>query len=48
MGTKVQEIKANPNGDRSACPTCVPKPGRVRLDQLWVWSLANPGKPVLR
>lgn len=36
------------NGDRGACAICSPKPDRIRADQLWDWSIRNPGKKPLR
>lgn len=31
------------------CVTCRPdQPGRVRMDQVWAWSLAHPGQQALR
>lgn len=48
MATKVKEITSNPHGDPKLCAICNERSDRVRHDQVWAFTRANPGQAGLK
>lgn len=50
MTTKAKELDNRKQGDRAACPVCVPPElrGRIPAWRVWAFSLSHPGVQVFR